>query len=274
MSENESYPRDELLLYVSGAMPADQARTLEQRMLEDGDFSSAIEAAEFSLLEDFAAGVLSQGDRRQVSAWIERSSGRRLHVRIARQLHRRAQTRKFTFPSVLSAFPARLRIPLSVVLLGVLALCALIPLKRKMTQRMPASVLDRTYHAPVLPAPVVLAHQDTILLVAERLRGTDISRKPAAFLVHTDDPVRLHVLLPASGSRSSYSVTIHSGDGNRTRPIQFANLKPSGSGDSHFVEMLLPPRSLSTGSQEVQLRSLQTMYTVRFTLSIAPPPAK
>ena len=265
MSENLSFPRSDLLLYVSGEMPAHEASLLEQRMLEDGAFSEAVAAVEFSLMEDFAADMLSARERQQATDWIARSPRRRLEVRIAKQLHRTKTRRGRTF------FPVPLRAPAWGALLGLLLLCLLLPLGWKRLHPTQVTPPGRTQSAPAsasaTPAPL-----DTILLAAERLRGADTPRQPPVFEIHAGDAIRLQVLLPASSAGEAYAVTVRSREAAAMQPLQFANIAPSGTSGSGFLQVVLPPHSLRAGSQEVEIDSPRSKYKVRFDLRIVPAP--
>lgn len=80
--------RDEELLrrYLLEPLPEEDLQSLERRLLQDDDFSDLAEAIESEILEEYARGELSPGERRRVAAYLRSSSAGRVRLSVVQGL--------------------------------------------------------------------------------------------------------------------------------------------------------------------------------------------
>jgi anti-sigma factor RsiW len=253
LSESKPNSRKKLLHYVSGIMSASDREAFEQRLIEDEEFSNAVEADEFDLVDDYAAGVLPHAERKQISAWIEASPERRARVLIARELHRSSSNpQKSGFSWIWWAAG----------LAACLTLAAVLPfLRQPQPPPPPASVATVTEPATSIPT-------DTILLAAERMRGSR-SRNPAnTYTVHTGSPTHLQIMIPPSARDSDYMISLQGNAPGSRSPLQFAGVRPQGDTNAPYLELTLPPGTLFFDHYTLELNSPTGSYRLSFNVEV------
>jgi|GEM_PF-6528316 len=234
-----------LLSYLGGELSATDTQAFETRLLEDEFFSRQIEEAGFLLAEACADGSLSGKARDHVATWIASSPHSQRHVRITQSLHR------LSAPQQSRNLPARWLWATAAA--ACIALFALLPLLHRHHANPPANLTaDSTPNA--IPAAVrPSAPPDTILLVAEQLRGAAHSR-PAmeTYSVHAAAPVRIQIVIPSAHPGSVYSASVH--QAGVTKPAARAdNIHVQTTSGSAVAEMMLPPQSLKPGEYSLDL---------------------
>lgn len=249
LSHLKSNPRAELIRYLAGAMSDQEGEAFELLLIEDHDFSDAIEAAEFDLLEDFAAGVLSPVERRQITAWIDASPKRRARVLLAQALHRSSSKRRWNTPWIWWATAISTCIALTV------AMSFFRPLHSPPTSASSSEAARATSS---------IVEQDTILLTAERLRGNLKSDSEQTYPIHADRSIRLQVIVPPADRKIAYSVTVQSSAPAEHSPLHFSGVVTQGDPTTPYLEVILPPGSLVSNEYTLNLRSQLGSYRSSF----------
>ena len=165
LSDLKPNPRGELLRYLGDSMSVSEREAFELRLIEDGDFSDEIEAVEFDLIEDFAAGIYPSAERKQIAAWIEASPERSAQVLIAQKLHRSSSKRRKSASWILWM----------AALSACIALAVVLPFLQKPQPATPSGIVTRL--APSSP------QENTILLAAQRLRGSETTSATTTYPV-------------------------------------------------------------------------------------------
>lgn len=84
--------------YLLGTLPEAECSTIEQKLMNDGEFGERIEVAEDEIIEDYLQGGLSAAERRAVERHFLRPPERRRKLWFARLLHSRLQGQKQPAP--------------------------------------------------------------------------------------------------------------------------------------------------------------------------------
>jgi anti-sigma-K factor RskA len=261
----DGFPQDviaKLVAYLSGSLSADQRELFEARILEHEFFSQQIEEAQFALLEAYAEGSLPREVHEHLTPWASSSDYARQHIAISRSLER--------ISSSSSLRGVRNR---TVWLLAIAACLLLAAFSPMFLQRhsAPSVVAKLEPQRGATPAPA--PPENTILLIAERLRGANSSTLSLeTYQIREDSPLRLQIVLPSSRLSSSYSVVVRS-DRNNKLMAQFAPVKVQGLAGTPYVEVVLPPHTLPSGEYTADVRSPADLFHLRFRTADLPIPS-
>jgi anti-sigma-K factor RskA len=231
------------LRYLLGALPSAEREAFELRLMEDEQFSEAIEAEEFDLIDEFAAGKLSASERNRIKGWIEASPELRNRVLIAQRLHHIRPGRRQWHWWLLGAATAT-------------ACLLLLIITRTSRHSVPAPT-----PSAVAALPARSVQQDTILLAAVRQRGAATAEASAVYIVHPANATRLQILLPPSARSTAYTVQLQN-----TQPM--TNIKPQGPADSPYLELTFPPGTLRATGYQITLESVSEHYEIAFRVSV------
>jgi len=251
----DSIPQDIgtlLIDYVSNALSADERDAFEKRLLEDEFFHRKVEEAEFLLLEAYAEGALPAPVHDRVAAWVASSPHHRRQVEITRSLRRLSAADK-TGPS-----SSRLRLWAVAAAVGIAAVSLFPLLLRRHT---PPPALQLTATNSVAPLPLT-AREDTILLVAERLRGAKPA-EPSTFQVHAQSAVRLQIIIRSAHATDVYAMDLR-GDGTSAPAMHFNALKLQGTPTARFLEVTIPPHTLEPGSYVAEITAPSERFSIPF----------
>jgi len=243
-------PRGELLRYLSDSMSVSEREAFELRLIEDGGFSDEIEAVEFDLIEDFAAGISPSAERKQIAAWIEASPERSARVLIAQKLHRSSSKRRKSASWMLWI----------AALSACVALAAVLPFLPGPQPAPSSSMITRL--APSSP------RQNTILLAAERLRGSETTSAATTYPVYPDSPARLQIMLPPADGRTAYSVILQDNEPGAGPLVHLSSITPQGDASAPYLELTLLPGALRSGEYTLQLRSRKGNYRLSFKVKV------
>lgn len=239
-----------LLAYIGNDLSAEQREEFERRLLEDETFSEQTGQARELLLECYADGSLSSSMVERVERWIAASPSLQRELDLSRSLQRIATRRKVVRSSYARWWAL---VPLAACML----LAVLYPILRR--QRHASTVLTAVNHPAVAPTPD--QPQETLLLMAQRLRGGT----PASIAYHVRPGalIRLQVVLPFAHQASAYTVTVKRG--GSAAPIAQSNATAvSGSSKVPFVEIDLPANALRTGEYVVDVSAPEDDFSVHF----------
>jgi hypothetical protein len=248
--------RAEFLNYLSGKMPEAERDAFETRLLAEQDLSDAVAMLEYELLDELAAGTLREDERRTVADWAQGSEARRRRVAVSGLLRQRkiAQSRR---PGWKAAGFLLMAASLAVAVV-------LVVWRQESALHRPnggQSTSQTVQTASAAPAPV---RPDTILLVAERLRGTE--EAPVVYRLHRDTPLRVQVIVPPSSEDQSYSLKI-SRVGDRQFVLERDKVTPTVVGGLRFVDVLFPANALDAGSYVAVLRAGSGAWTSKFSVA-------
>lgn len=99
--------RDEELLrrYLLEPLPEEDLQALERRLLQDEDLSDLAEAIESEILEEYARGELSPGERRRVADYLRSSPSGRVRLSVVQGLSTLAAEKKIPGNGRVLPFP-------------------------------------------------------------------------------------------------------------------------------------------------------------------------
>lgn len=227
-------------------LPADEAETLEQRLLTDEDFGERLRAAETDLLDDYARGDLAADESAAAVERFAATTRDRMRVRIARALARitrrsparldagRHHRRSVADSADRSRRHARVR---RIAAVGVLAsACALVIAVIGLNQRITTSFTPPHGDA-----------ETTITLLADSQRGANVQR---IALPSSAATVRLQAEVDGSDPNTRYALSID--DDGRT-VFNTAGIAVREVGPYRFVEVVLDARKLAAGSHRVRV---------------------
>lgn len=213
-----------------------------------------MEADEFHLVDDYAAGALPSTERKQLATWIESSPELRARVLIAQHLHRSSRRQ-------LKARPRW-----SWWIAGVAATCLLL-LTISILPRHRTTLSQTASNANPSPAPTPL-RQDTVLLIAERQRDNTEPKRSDVYIVHNASTVRLQILMPSSASKVEYRGWLRSETSDKGLSLHFPAVSPTDAEGAHFVELLVPPGVLHSDQYALQLSSRTGSYDLSFRVEV------
>jgi len=229
-------------------MAAAEREAFEQRLIAEDQFSEAVENDQFHLLEDYAAGVLVAEDSQLIDAWIADSPEARRLVAIARGLHRAASRRRPGWQLWIGwGVPAAVCAVFAALLLFV---------HDKRAAQPPISLATSV-------APARSVREDTILLIAERLRGGGRNDRQS-YTVHAGDSVRLQIIIPPSGRDAIYSASIRGKRTGLLPPLHPDIVRGTGDAGAPYLEVSLPPGALLSDHYELELHSREGAYWLSF----------
>jgi hypothetical protein len=106
---------------------------------------------------------------------------------------------------------------------------------------------------------------NVILLVAERLRGSD-TEKESAYVVRPEAPTRIQVLLPGADNGMRYTLLLRPTDHDRNSHdlVRVDELAAQNASGERYIETTLPPGQLPAGSYLAEVRSIDGRFAVRF----------
>jgi len=240
-----------LIDYVSNALSADERDAFETRLLEDEFFHRKVEEAEFLLLEAYAEDALPAPVHDRVAAWIASSPHHQRQVEITRSLRRLSAADKTSTVS-------RLRLWALAAAVGIAAV-SLFPLLLRRHTPPPPPQLTATNSVAPLPLPT---REDTILLVAERLRGAKPA-EPSTFQVHAQSAVRLQIIVRSAHATDVYAMDLRR-DGASAPAMHFNALKLQGMPRSLFLEVTIPPHTLEPGSYVAEITAPGERFSIPF----------
>jgi hypothetical protein len=229
-------------------------------LIEDDDFSHEVDKAELSLIEEYLDGTLPPGERLAVETWINGSPTRRAHAAITAGLRYSATrlTKRRSIP-VWSWAPIAASLAL---------LIALPYLHHRMPSPSLVSPAGQTSRA-VTSGPIA---EDTILLEAKRLRSSSPENAPpTTYRLHVNQPTRIQIALPAAAPRTTYSADIYQGDQRGGSPVIHRIDLPLIQVQSlSYLELHVPPGSLSKGEHLAELHSANGAYRLQFSVEYLP----
>jgi hypothetical protein len=246
----------QLLAYLGRNLSTEEREAFESRLLEEEFFSRQIEQAEFLLLEEYAEGSLPEEVRTRLADWIDSSADARRQVEITRSLRRIATS------------PAKRRAPRvqwwAMVAAACIAAVALLPLLHRRHSSAPTPLVARNTPNAVPSSPTA---EDTILLVAERLRGAAPAPARVAYSVHPERTVRLQIVVPSAQIGSVYTVVVRP-EGVNTPVARFETVPVQGSPQAKFIQVKLPAHMLEAGDYAVELSAPGERFDVPFRTTV------
>jgi anti-sigma factor RsiW len=243
LNDTQPNSRKQLLRYLLGTLPPAEREAFELRLIEDEEFSQAIEMEEFELIDEYASGSLLPGEQREIKRWVEASPELRARVLITQRLHRTEPSRSHWYWWLLGVAT-------------VTTCLLLLTITRTPSHSIPASTSStRVTH------PVTKPQQDTILLAAVRQRGSASIGAPAVYTLHPANATRLQILLPPSAQSATYTVQLQD-----VAPI--TNIKPQGPADAPYLELTFPPGALYATRYRLSLNSPSEHYELAFQVVI------
>lgn len=196
MSDDELVRR-----YLLGDLPGDEEEALETRLLIEDDLHELAEAVEAEVLEDFARGKLTPGQRERVARYLGVSEEGRLRLAVIQGLAATPAPAGRVLPfrpvlptsDKLRALAAMLVIAIGAVLLGRL----IVPLPDEKSERDSVHIAENTPPPAPTPAPTPqpspIVFAATIVLSSLRSAATI----PSFDISATTDIVALNLILPA-----------------------------------------------------------------------------
>lgn len=255
--------RRSFIAYVSGSLSISERDAFEQRLLEDEHFAQQITALEEDILEDYAAGALEPAEQAALRTWVMASARRREQVRLTRLMLLQSPRKPHASKEIW-------------VWLAAAAACILAGAGIFAWRRAPSPVLApsappvASVHAPS-PAPAVAPQPDVILLIAERLRGTN-TRNENRYVVHSKSSVHIQILIPNADAASRYTLVLRSEDRSDTPqpPVHVEGLLPHTASRESYVETTIPSGSLHSGTYLAQVSSKAGTFATLFRVSAQP----
>lgn len=246
-----------VLDYLGDSLSAEERDAFEARLLGDELFSRQVEEAEFLLLEAHADGSLPGSVRERIADWIASSPSARRQVEITRAL------RRITAPGASRRAPHLLLWALAAA--ACIAAIAIFPILHRRHTASPAVLTARNTPVVVSTPPA----EDTILLVAERLRGaTQEAPSLLPYPVHPGRPVRLQIVIPSAHTGNLYALTVRR-EGDDKPVAQFDAIRARESSQAPFIEMMLAPDTLHPGSYVADLSAPSEHFEVAFGVAAA-----
>ena len=239
-AEAMTEPTDEILRqWLLGRLPGNDAAALEERLVEDEDFSLRLRDVENDLLDDFARDRLAGEERARAAAYFSATPADRARLRIARSL-----------ASVAAAPDARERHPQRH------AAASDARGARRSRRRVWATGIFASACAVAIAVVGLWRHADvttsdaqalTITLMANHQRGAETAN---IGIPSATNNLRLQVEVDEANADTRYSLRIEDGDS-----VAFSadDLAPRVSGPYRFVEIVLPAAKLSAGRHRVSV---------------------
>ena len=251
MDDRHQDVADQLLAYLGHELSPEDRDAFERRLLTDELFSAQVENARFLLVESYSEGALEPEAERQIRNWVAQSPHAQTEWAISRTL-RQIAARKESSRSLRRAL--WMLVPLAACLL----IAVLIPVLRNQRGSAPAVTMAVNHPAP---SPVNPQPEETIVLVAQRLRGRLPS--PVSYPSHPGLATRLQIVLPASHSADQYSVRVDRA-GASASVVQFTHIPVQGTPPAPFVEIRLPLGALSLGNYTVAVTAPGDSFRIAF----------
>ena len=237
-------PDDQMLRqWLLGQLPADDAQALEQRLVEDEDFSLRLREVENDLLDDFAREHLSGDERARAAAYFSATPEDRVRLRIARALARVAAP-----PDALA--DARARHP------GRRGAISAQHTAHRSRRRAWAAGLFASACAVAVAVVGLRRHADviapdapalTITLMDNQQRGMDST---VIGIPDTTANLRIQAEVEGANADTRYTLRIEDGD---TVAFSADDLVARAAGPYRFVEVVFPAAKLSAGRHRVQV---------------------
>jgi hypothetical protein len=82
-----------------GGLSDQQRADIETRLIEDQGFYETLVETEYDLIDEYAAGTLSDDERRQVERWLLGDAEGQRRLQLARALHRRSEETHWQMPA-------------------------------------------------------------------------------------------------------------------------------------------------------------------------------
>jgi hypothetical protein len=239
-------------------LPASTAERLEDAVVLEDGFAERLREEEFDLLDDYAAGLLSEADRTAVERHLLNTAQRRHSLRVARALRRQgphadsklahaAASQSLSRPAGHFGWRAR-SAALAGLAAAVVASLALFPLRRY--------TVPGLRSAPNEAAPLAKTPADRSLpivtLIADVNRGI-LTPVVAIPLAAGTQSVRLQAEVPDPQPGSRYTLRVMDAEGHRL--FQQTALPVQSAGRYAFVEALLPAGVLGPDIRGVSLTS-------------------
>ena len=239
MSANgTAFSREQLIAYLLGELPEPELAAIDARLLSDEPFGVELEAMRVQLLDEYALGGQSTGERERWRQALQLSGDADPALAFARALPRQLERRAQSTP----APDPRGRFSLS-------------PRRWGWAMPIAASVLLAfgfggywiARHGARRSPRQEAAGAYTLLLRPQRLRGV-----AGPNVVHVPlDVGSVQVQMVVPGSFASANVTVHTPDGNR----RFTHLPVRTFEGVHFVQFALPVRRARTGIYHFDLQT-------------------
>lgn len=200
MSDDELVRR-----YLLGDLPGDEEEALETRLLIEDDLHELAEAVEAEVLEDFARGKLTPGQRERVARYLGVSEEGRLRLAVVQGLAATPAPAGRLLPFARPALPTSDKLRALAALLvmavgaGIIAgIQVQLPKQAEETtisDRGIPQVAPTPTPAPVLPPPAPLATTFTATIVLSSLRSA--AAIPTYDISAATDIVAFNLVLPA-----------------------------------------------------------------------------
>jgi YD repeat-containing protein len=240
-------PTDETLRrWLLRRLPAQEAETLEQRLLQDDAFGERLRDAETDLLDDLARGRLGDDERAQAAEYFAATPQDRARLRFAAALARvrgqgsaaRRSADGDRHAARYDAFDRRVRWALRgrpALAAGLFAsVCAIA-----------IAVVGLHWRSGVAPGPAAI--ETTVTLMADRQRGAQAERVriPADAVT-----IRLQIEVDAADAQARYTLSI---DDARPDPFTVRGLVARQAGPYRFVEVGVDATTLADGPHSVRV---------------------
>lgn len=254
---NELHNPEKLRDFLLDRLPAAETDALEQRLVEDEEFFSALKEAEDDLIDEYVLGDLTSDETRR---FLELCGARtempaRITARRAFFAALQNKTAERTVPRLASPWLARLVIPFLALTCALLAVIGVLwhinrDLNRKTAGIQAEKPVEPAMVAPGAPAPSQASHIATVFFPLDETRGTapEISLR---LRLDSKSVVAFEVATPPE-SQGPWAITIADARGART--VQ-SGIKTLHIASLSFVRVYLDPSTLQPGTSDVTLSS-------------------
>jgi hypothetical protein len=243
------------LNYVTGRLSTTEQEGVESRLLMDQQFSDTMAVHEQEHIDAYATGSFTAEELAQLRPWIEGSAARMQRVAIARSFLR--QSRRIDRP-----LKAKL---LALALAACLLLAAGLVVSRNRWISRPSTPANISKSAPAADgdqsASPRAGKADVILLIAERIRGTQEQRP--TFFVKAGNPIKVEILL-ATDAGSQYGLKIVREGTSPQTILETSNLEPQLADRHPYLVATLRPGSVPPGTYKVLLIHAGDTQMMRF----------
>jgi hypothetical protein len=116
--------------------------------------------------------------------------------------------------------------------------------------------------------PATSIRTNTILLAAERMRDSQTPGPANTYTVHTGSPTHLQIMIPTSARDTTYTISLQGNALGSPSPLHFAGVRPQGDTNAPYLELTLPPGTLSFDRYTLQLNSPTGSYRLSFNVEV------
>jgi hypothetical protein len=242
----------ELREFLLGRMPSEHASRLEEAIVLEDEVAESLRAAEFDLIDDYAADRLSPTDRADMERSVLTTAENRDTLRIALSLHReRSEHAAPPFPPSSAHNFTGARVGLVGAAGGLLAAGIVAGILIPHWRNLPILAPPPLASSSPATAPTPDAAPPIVTLLAETTRGT---HRPTLHWPAKLSLIRLQAEVPtASSDDETYRLEVSDVDG---KTLFTSDASPTmTAGPYRFVDVAVPTSALGPGPRRITLRS-------------------